>query len=67
MVTMVSVSHHGHDDHNQVREHSNSGRRDDERVWGVGPVDLEQGGHFTKLQIESLNSKQIFQNKMKQT
>ena len=45
MVTMVSVSHHGHDDHNQVREHSDSGRRDDERFWGVGPADMEQGGH----------------------
>ena len=55
MVTMVSVSRHGHDDHNQVREHSDSGRRDDERVWGVGPADMEQGGHCTKLQIESLS------------
>ena len=53
MVTMVSVSRHGHGDHNQVREHSDSGRRDDERVWGVGPAHLEQGGHCTKLQIES--------------
>ena len=53
MVTMVSVSRHGHGDHNQVREHSDSGRRDDERFWGVGPADMEQGGHCTKLQIES--------------
>ena len=67
LVTMVSVSHPGHNDHNQVGEHSDSGRRDDERVWGVRPADLEQGGHCTKLQIESLNSKQIFQNKMTQT
>ena len=53
MVTMVSVSHLGHGDHNQVREHSDSGRRDDERVWGVGPANMEQGDHCTKLQIES--------------
>ena len=52
---MVSVPHHGHENHNQVREHSDSGRRDDERVWGVGPANLEQGGHCTKLQIESLS------------
>ena len=52
---MVSVSRHGHDDHNQVREHSDSGRRDDERVWRVGPADMEQGDLFTKLQIEYLS------------
>ena len=52
---MVSVSRHGHGDHNQVREHSDSGRRDDERVWGVGPAHLEQGGYCTKIQLEYLS------------
>ena len=52
---MVSVSRHGHGDHNQVREHSDSGRRADERVWGVGPADMEQGDHCTELQVESLS------------
>ena len=47
-----TVPNHGHDGHNQVCEHSDSGRRDDERVWGVGPADLEQGG---LLEIESLS------------
>ena len=50
-----TVPNHGHDGHNQVCEHSDSGRRDDERVWGVGPANLEQGGHCTKIQIESLS------------
>ena len=40
---------------NQVGEHSDSGRRDDERVWGVGPAHLEQGGRCTKIHIEYLS------------